>query len=392
MNALSPIIDPEIEAVVDLAQLRSLCSHGESAGTIERKVARLNTVQACRRIPHGCVRAYGGERIVICSVRKCIDKKVDCCSAPCPQTKQNGTKRLAHKGTTTTCVLLCACSCRRLMLVQDLVRRLLEPLASLPEPTEPFSPSDQSILDVYNDISTIPPGLLVTLEEEPESCPQCPLEEGAPEDVRIKCAGNLDIRLRLIRARDAGDSGAGEPSMNDTPEIRLDVTPEIRLDATPEVRLEEPSPTTRTSQDNTPEISLQVPDSPTSTHSGLSTTLLPSRPYSSVSAHNKHSSALLRLLYIHSCLNPANRYPQIGSLLIPIYAALVEEVDTENLPHVEADTFWVFESMVGEFSELEDEQSGTTWVRKLSERLRWADPELADDLVCTNSLLPMPWY
>ena len=31
VNALSPIIDPEIVSVVDLAQLRSLCSHGKSA-------------------------------------------------------------------------------------------------------------------------------------------------------------------------------------------------------------------------------------------------------------------------------------------------------------------------------------------------------------------------
>ena len=150
--------------------------------------------------------------------------------------------------------------------------------------------------------------------------------------------------------------------------------------------MEEPSPKKSKTQGKTPEISLRPPESPTSTHSGLSTTLLPSRPYSSFGAHNKHSTALLRLLYIHSCLNPANHSPQIGSLLVPIYAALVEEVDPEDLPHVEADTFWVFESMIGEFSELEDEQNGTIWVQKLSDRLRWADPELADDLVSHQTL------
>ena len=62
---------------------------------------------------------------------------------------------------------------------------------------------------------------------------------------------------------------------------------------------------------------------------------------------------------------------------------MVEEVDPEDIPHVEADAFWVFESMVSEFSELEDEQNGTIWVKKLSDRLRWADEELADDLVMT---------
>ena len=41
--------------------------------------------------------------------------------------------------------------------------------------------------------------------------------------------------------------------------------------------------------------------------------------------------------------------------------------------------------MVGEFSELEDEQNGTVWVQKLSERLQWADPELADDMVSQDS-------
>ena len=229
----------------------------------------------------------------------------------------------------------------------------------------------------------VPPSLLSSLEEEPEPCPQCPLDDDAPEDIKIASAGNLNARLRVIRAKEAGESG--EPSENNTPEIRLDTTPEIRLDETPEVRLEESSPTKTRARESTPEDTLSVPDSPGSEHSGVSTTLLPSRHYTSFAAHNKHSSALLRLLYIHSCLNPANRSPQIGSLLVPIYAALVEEVDPEDVPHVEADVFWVFESVVGEFAALQDEQNGTVWVQKLSDRLRWADTELADDLVRRNA-------
>ena len=269
-----------------------------------------------------------------------------------------------------------SCMPRVLSVGQDLVRRLLEPLSSLPDPTEPLSPTDQAILDVFNELSMVPPSLLATLDEEPEPCPQCPLDDDAPEDIKIACTGNLDTRLRAIRAKEVGESV--ESSSNGTPEIRLDTTPEIRLDATPEVRLEEPSPTKTRAKESAHDDTLSIPDSE---HSGVSTTLLPSRHYSSFSAHNKHSSALLRLLYIHSCLNPANRSPQIGSLLVPIYAAFVEEVDPEDAPHIEADTFWVFESMVGEFAELEDEQNGTVWVRKLSERLQWADAELADDLV-----------
>ena len=88
------------------------------------------------------------------------------------------------------------------------MRRLLEPLPSLPEPTEPLATTDQSILDVFNELSMVPPSLLVTLEEEPEPCPQCPLEDAASEDVKIKCAGNLDVRLRLIRAKEAGEAAA----------------------------------------------------------------------------------------------------------------------------------------------------------------------------------------
>ncbi|CDO72881.1 hypothetical protein BN946_scf185002.g66 [Trametes cinnabarina] len=274
--------------------------------------------------------------------------------------------------------------------LEDLVRRLLEPLSDLPEPTEPLAPADQTILDVANELSTVPRSLLASLEEEPESCPQCPLDDSALRDIKISCAGNVESRLKVIRSKDSGVS-ASTPT--ETPEVRLDTTPEIRLDSTPEVRLEETSPTkTRPDKRSTLSLSVSIPDSPGSMHSGLSTTLLPSRSYSAVGAHPKHYSALLRLLYIHSCLNPANSSPQIASLLVPIYAAFVEEVDEVDLAHIEADAFWVFESMIGEFAELEDEQNGAVWVQKLSERLRWADAELADDL-STKGLDPgLPHY
>ncbi|OSD08684.1 hypothetical protein PYCCODRAFT_1356642 [Trametes coccinea BRFM310] len=338
VNALSSMLDPEIDDTVDLPRLRSLCSHGLPAHPpwLRPRVWKLLL----------------------------------------------GTLPLAKSNWRTE-------SQKQRDNYYDLVRRLLEPLNDLPEPTEPLASTDQAILDVANELSTVPRTLLASLEEEPEPCPQCPLDDSAPEEIKISCAGNVDARLKVIRSRDSGEATAASPS--DTPEIRLDTTPEIRLDATPEVRLEEASPT-KTRPDKRDMLTLSVPDSPSSTHSGMSTTLLASRPFSAIGAHPKHYSALLRLLYIHSRLNPANRSPQIASLLVPIYAAFVEEVDDVDLIHIEADAFWVFESMIGEFAELEDEQNGAVWVQKLSERLRWADAELADDL-STKGLDPgLPHY
>ncbi|KAH9945962.1 regulator of Vps4 activity in the MVB pathway-domain-containing protein [Epithele typhae] len=335
VNAISPIVDPEIVSVVNVENLRNLCAHGLPSHPpwLRPRVWKL----FLGTLP--------------------LDKST--------WRKEAGTQRDNY---------------------YDLVRRLLEPLSSLPAPTVPLSPTDQSILDVFNELSMVPPGLLVTLEEEPEPCAECPLDESASADVKIAAAGNLEARLKILRSQDAGEDTNDDS--NEMPEIRLDSTPEIRLDATPEVRLEEASPVERKKA----QMSLEVPDSPSSSRSALSTTLLPSRPYNSFSAHNTHTSALLRLLYIHACLNPANRSPQIGSLLVPIYAALVEEVDPNEIPHIEADTFWLFEAMVGEFSELEDEQNGTVWVKRFSERLQWADPELWDDMSIKGLDPGLPHY
>ena len=71
----------------------------------------------------------------------------------------------------------------------------------------------------------------------------------------------------------------------------------------------------------------------------------------------------------------------MASLLIPVYSVLLQEIEAPDVAHVEADTFWLFEAMVGEFSQLEDEEGGNQWMRRLSDRLEWADPELSADLV-----------
>lgn len=76
----------------------------------------------------------------------------------------------------------------------------------------------------------------------------------------------------------------------------------------------------------------------------------------------------------------------MASILIPLYSVLNTEVELDDLAHAEADTFWLFEAIVGEFSELEDEAEGHLWMKKFGERLSWADPELSMDLVCATAL------
>lgn len=225
----------------------------------------------------------------------------------------------------------------------------------------------------------------------PEPVETCPLDPAAPDDLKIPCALALDARLRIIRAHES--QGSSSPVEQGVPEIRLESTPEIRLEGPEDGGEADTQPSDGDVRNDhegaehldsevTPEISLSVPGSPTgSSLSGISTTLLASRAYSSFGAHPKHASALLRLLYIHSSLNPANRSPQIASLLVPLYSALIEEADPEDSAHVEADAFWLFEAVVSEFSELEDAEGGNLWMQKLSQRAVWADTELVEDLV-----------
>ncbi len=240
-------------------------------------------------------------------------------------------------------------------------------------------------MEVSKELSNVPPSLSVKLEEEPEVVDTCPLDPTAPDDIKISCAGALDDRLRIIKEFEFQGDSTGTDAV---PEIRLDATPEIRVESAPtdppessipEIHLDEKTKDVHLDVEGigTPEISLSAPDTPTSTHSSVPTTLLPSRAYSAAGAHPKHASALLRLLYIHSCLNPANSAPHIASLLVPVYSTFMEEVEPQDLAHIEADTFWLFETVVGEFSELEDVESCNVWMQKLGERLLWADTELA---------------
>lgn len=63
-----------------------------------------------------------------------------------------------------------------------------------------------------------------------------------------------------------------------------------------------------------------------------------------------------------------------------------EEADPNELAHSEADTFWLFESLLREISELEEEEGGTIWMKRLGERLAAADPELHEDLVSNERI------
>ena len=174
------------------------------------------------------------------------------------------------------------------------------------------------------------------LENEPESFSQCPLNEGGRDE---EIAQLLDSRLLTLD----GQSNHAPP----TPEIRLELHSE-ETDASPATN---------------------------DTVAVEGTTLMPSRKCMFGYAHPKHCSALLRLLYFHMTINPGNISPHLSSLLVPLYSALMQEVDSEDLAHVEADTFWLFEAMLAELLGLED-NSGKDWMEKLSERLAWADNEL----------------
>lgn len=209
------------------------------------------------------------------------------------------------------------------------------------------------MLKVAKQLSGIPSNLFSGLEEAPESSSHCPLDSSAPEDLKIACSDSLNTRLQTIQKTRQSDSS---PSL-----------PEIRLESD--------------AQDDANSVSTSEP--PSEGH----TVLHASKAFDASHAHEKHTSALLRLLYLHSSVNPGNISPHIPALLLPLYSVLNQEVEPEDLAHVEADTFWLFEAMIGEFSELEDEDGGNLWMRKFSVRLNWADADLRDDLVCHSVYL-----
>ncbi|XP_006458445.1 hypothetical protein AGABI2DRAFT_115479 [Agaricus bisporus var. bisporus H97] len=236
----------------------------------------------------------------------------------------------------------------------DLVRRLLRPFTDLPPPVLPISGPDEILIKVYKHLAHIPKELIDQLDSEPEDRTACPLHRNADEKTRISFADCLDTRSQQLRRLNENDQeGTTIPS---TPEIRLE-----RDDVyTTPTTFSEPS--AFSNDYSTP------------------TTLLSSKSIALGRASQKHASALLRLLYIHASINPGNLSPYVPSLLLPLYIAMTQEVDPEDLAHVEADSFWLFEGFVAEFAELEDENSLETWLNRLENQLGRQDPQLLEQL------------
>jgi hypothetical protein len=202
------------------------------------------------------------------------------------------------------------------------------------------------LLNIAKQFSSIPPSLFNELEAEPEISNLSPLEDASSE-TGIAYADALDVRLKLLQDRD---------------------TPSV-----PGIRLEQ--------EEESKEIPNVFVTSESFTPGTKSSTLLVSPRNHNLGAHDKHTSALLRLLFVHSSINPGNLSPHIPALLLPLYTVLSREIEPEDTPHIEADVFWLFETMIGEFSELEDEEGGNVWMKKFGERLSWADTELSENLV-----------
>ncbi|KAF9483904.1 hypothetical protein BDN70DRAFT_873304 [Pholiota conissans] len=243
----------------------------------------------------------------------------------------------------------------------DLVRRLLEPLS---RSTGDLASADETILEAYKELSGLPKSIFSLIEDEPELFRACPLNETAPEDVRIAYARVLETRLKALQKQEQYPS-------------ELSLMPEIRLE---------------TEEHNiTPSISLTSSDASTQEDLDTSTTLLPSRKRIFGTAHPQHCSALLRLVYLHNVINPGNFSYHTPSLLIPIYSVMLKEADEEELSHLEADTFWLLEALVAEFAGLEDEE-GNVWMKKFSDRVGWADFDYKTQLEASGLDPALPHY
>ncbi|KAF8078057.1 regulator of Vps4 activity in the MVB pathway-domain-containing protein [Lyophyllum atratum] len=313
LNMISEILDPQASPVVDIAKLRGLCCHGipDELGWLRPRIWKLFL---------GVLPALKASwRIEIQKQRESY---------------------------------------------YDLVRRLVDPFSALPPAVEIPTRLDAKLLDVSKLLSTIPSTLFGSLANAPQSFETCPLDENAPDQIRIIHARSLDVRLNSLQGRDISEQYRD-----------VATTPDLRL--APEAK-------------GTPEISLSSPDASLAEGYDGYTTLLSSKSVAS-NVHPRQSSALLRLLYLHASINPGNLSPHIPSLLVPLFAVLNQEVIAEDLAHAEADTFWLFEAIVGEFSELLDEGENV-WMKRFSERLAWADLDLSNDLQVKGLDPALPHY
>lgn len=214
---------------------------------------------------------------------------------------------------------------------------------------------------MIDSLARVPANLYAGLEDEPEQSDACPLHEHAPSELRIAFGNTLDARLQLLQDASTVENST-DISFTSTPEIRLDIG------------------SAPTSPQND---SFDIPQRTLS----LSVNIAP-KVFRNVPAHYAHVSSLLRILFVHKSLHPGMHSPHIPSLLVPLYSVLNQEVEPADVAHIEADAFWLFEALLKEVSELEEEEGGTTWMRKFSDAVAAVDNELLDDLV---SLLT-PFY
>jgi len=238
--------------------------------------------------------------------------------------------------------------------VKDLARRVLTPFVSLGFTSPDGAQADTTLLSAWRQLSSLPSHLFAMLEDAPVMSTQCPLYGDAETDSDssdlTSSAEVLNRRLSLLQ-RSSKEK--------------------VRLSPTPEVRVEE---------EDTTEL-------PYSTDSALlspplnSRTILSRKEFTFGSAHEKHCSALLRLLYLHSTVNPGNLSPYSASLLVPLYSVLCQEIDSDDVAHIEADTFWLFEALVAEFSDL-NEEFANDWLERLGERVEASSHDFYAYLVC----------
>ena len=228
------------------------------------------------------------------------------------------------------------------------MRRLLKPLTELSGYSHD---QDEKVFETYKELSGLPFHMFSLLSEDPESFKDCPLNDDASDKLRIPYAQILESRLDQ---RNKGKERDSSPM----PEIRLETEPDV----------------------STPGILLTTFDSEIWENGSPAKTLLASRTCMFGHAHEKHCTVLLRLLYLHNAVNPAKVSAHTASILVPLYSAMLQEVDVEGLTHVEADTFWLLESIVAELSEVE-EDGGQVWMTELGKRLGWADYDFFVELV-----------
>ncbi|KAL5529219.1 hypothetical protein ACEPAG_5193 [Sanghuangporus baumii] len=256
----------------------------------------------------------------------------------------------------------------------DLIRRLLVNITSLPPPSTPLSPPDKSLFALVESLSRVPAHLFRGLEDEIEQSAACPLHESASPDIKIGCASALDARLQLIQDQSPKDDD--DDSFSSTPEIRLDSGS---------------APTSPQEASFSPSDAVQGTSHQQPKTLSISSALSP-KVFRSIPAHPFHISALLRLLYIHKSLNPGSESPHLASLLVPLYTVMNQEAEPAEAAHAEADTFWLFEVLIREVSELDETEGGLVWMKKFRERLAVADNELLEDLTLKGLDPGLPQY